>query len=266
MLKQIKTVAQELKRGENLDLYLIIFLALVIAVLGVLGVANFAIVSATILATLGLLAGSLLQNRRTVIDAKDATTKLSTDLDDLKHNLQPISNPSYVLLEREYPDLSAAFRSAKKISILGASLHSTTTQYYADFEEALKHGALLRVLVCEPSPNVLSMQCFRTYMIKDPDMLGKSVHAHLSLLRKLKQNAPKPDSCESRTIPLVIPYGLIILETPEGTSTIYTKLMPFRTRFGKYPAFQVNNHDNKEWFQFFYEQFEKLWNASDDAA
>jgi len=172
-------------------------------------------------------------------------------------------NPSTFIFQKDFPDFSQDFQSAKKISVLGASLHSTTIRYYSDYEKALQRGSSLRVLVCEPSPSLLGMQVFRTYAIRDSKLLGRSVKDHIFLIQKLQSSLPN-SKCESKTIALIISFGLVIIENADGTAKIFVKLMPFRTPGSEYPVFEINNRKNQEWFEFFYNQFELLWGASKD--
>lgn len=263
MIRQIKIIIKELQNGENLDLYITIAISIVVAVLGVIGIVTFEILSAAILATLGLLANSLLASRRTISDVKSAASELDSEIKTLKQNFLNSDSPSLFLFRRDFPDFSKEFQSAARISILGASLHSTTMRYYSDYERALKSGASLRILVCEASPTLLKMQVFRTYTIRDAKLLGRTVQDHLSLIQKLKSSIPNC-KCESRTIPLIISYGLVIIENPDGTAKAHVKLMPFRTPGPEYPAFEVQSRRNQEWFNFFNKQFEMLWSASNE--
>lgn len=261
MINHIKNIIKEVKNGENLDLYLTITLSVIVAVLGIIGITQFQILSAAILAVLGLLANSLLANRRNTSNVKDATNDLRAEIQTLKSNFLSLDNPSIFLLQKGFPDFSQEFHSATRISILGASLHSTTIRYYSDYEKALRRGAYLRVIASEPSPNLLEMLAFRTYALKDSKLLGRSIKDHLSLFQGL--SSLSSGKCETKTIGLVIPFGLVIIENSDGTAKIFVKMMAFRTPGSEYPVFKINNQNNKEWFDFFYNQFEMLWNAGD---
>lgn len=264
MLKYVKLVYKELKNGENLDLYITITLSIVVAILSIIGATEFKILSAAILAVLGLLANSLLSSRRAMSDMQSAANELETEIKSLKSNIFASDSSSTFTFQKDFPDFSKDFQSAKRISVLGASLHSTTIRYYSDYEKALQRGASLRILVCEPSSTLLEIQVFRTYAIRDVKLLKRSIKDHISLMQKLQSSLPN-SKCESKTISLIISSGLVIVENDDGTAKIFVKLMPFRTPGSDYPVFELNNKKNQEWFDFFYNQFEMLWGASKDA-
>lgn len=260
MLKQLTNILQKIRNVENLDLYITVAISIVVGLLGLIGLASFEILSAAVLAILALMAGSLLSNRRSMTDIKKVADQLDSEIKSLKLATISFTNPSLLLFRRDIPNLTKDFQNATRISILGASLHSTTITYYSEFEQALKRGASLRVLVCEPFPSLLSMMVFRTYTIKDPKILKRSIQDHISLIKKLKASNPN-GNCDSRTIPLVISYGMIIFEYPDGMSMIYVKLMPFRTPGAEYPVFAVSKRDNREWFDFFFNQYDMMWES-----
>ena len=87
MLNYIKLAFKELKNGENLDLYVTITISITVAILGVIGVTKFEILSAAMLAVLGLLANSLLTSRRTMSDVQSAANGLEAEIKYLKNNI-----------------------------------------------------------------------------------------------------------------------------------------------------------------------------------
>ena len=63
-MKFLKDIIQDIHVRHNLDIYITVVLAIIVAVLGIIGVANSIVISSTVLATLALVSTSLLQNRR----------------------------------------------------------------------------------------------------------------------------------------------------------------------------------------------------------
>ena len=60
----LSDILQDIQSGKNLDVYITILVALVVAFLAVFGIIEPAIVSSAILATLALVSMSLLANRK----------------------------------------------------------------------------------------------------------------------------------------------------------------------------------------------------------
>ena len=261
MKNQFKIILQDIKKGNNLDLYATIVIAIIISVSSYLEGISIKVINATTLAILALIAGSLLTSRRTLSDVNLSTNNLNDEIKKLNSD-EFSSNPCKVLLNKEYPDLSNSFELSKDISILASSLQSTAIKYYASFEEALQKGTNIRVLVVDPSEDVLKMMCLRTYMLKDTAELKSNVNGHIELMRKLQRIENNNGKLTIKTIPLVVPYGLMILNRHNLSSQIYVKLMPYRVPPGQYPSFELNNIENHELFTFFNNQFEKMWEDS----
>ena len=59
-MRFLRRVWNDIRSGQNLDIYITASLSLIIAVFGVLGIANQSIISAAVLAVLALLLSSLL--------------------------------------------------------------------------------------------------------------------------------------------------------------------------------------------------------------
>ena len=130
---------------------------------------------------------------------------------------------------------------AKRISILGTTLASTSMRYYTEFEQVLKRGCPLRIVVCDPrNSEVLKMLALRSYVTKDPNVIRGNIENHLTRLRTLKI-PDKPELFEVRLIPYITPYGIVVIEDFDGTAKAYVKLTPFRTTTGQFPSFKVNN-------------------------
>ena len=77
-MKFLHRVWQDIKSGHNLDIYITVAIAMVVAILGVLGVADDKIVFSAVLATLALVSSSLLVNRRENEEIRSALSNVTT--------------------------------------------------------------------------------------------------------------------------------------------------------------------------------------------
>ncbi len=257
MKKALDRMFDEIKRGENLDLYLTILLAVVIALLGIFQVANFEILSAVILAILGLLASSLLVSRRTITEVKSSFDELASASRTLQ---EKISNNGHIsdFFIRSYPELSGQLQTAKRVSIEGSTLRSTVT-YLAELKKLLQRGGSLRILVSEPVPEVLAMQVFRSSSIKDPVMMTNDMNSQMAMMKSLAEKAQKEGQFEIKTMPYLASYSILMIENDDGVSKIFVKLLPFQRAEKESPAFEIDSQHDTTWFSFFNDQFEKMW-------
>ena len=88
MLNILKRIIDDIKQGENLDVYISVPLAIIIAVLGILNQVSFEIIGASILGTLALLSASLLSNRKASSEIKTTTEKFNTIVSGLEQSMQ----------------------------------------------------------------------------------------------------------------------------------------------------------------------------------
>jgi hypothetical protein len=261
MNKFFAKIFKEIKTGENLDLYLTILLAIVVAILGILQVISFEILSAAILATLGLLASSLLSSRRSTTEIKSSFDKLSSTTSELQEKIQKSSSISELLI-KAYPDLTEKLRSAKNVSIEGSTLMSTVTRYTTAFEQLLQRGGALKILVSEAVPEVLAMQVYRSSSIKDPVIMANDMQSHVAVMKTLTNKIHQPDLLEIKLMPYLASYSLFIIEDKDGITEIYVKLLPFQKSDSESPTFKVDSKNDPIWYKFFSKQFELLWESA----
>lgn len=254
----LKPFWNDIKSFKNYDIYIAIVTSLTIAVLGVLKIVTPEIVIGVVLATLSVFMRHVLILKRTISTLDNSTQSLLPITTEINKRLGYSYDSSFLRFRKNIPDLIDEIENSKKISILGASLHSTSRRYYDAFELAIKNGASARFLTCEPSSKISSIQIMRTYKEKDAKRLSNEIKENLRTLSELKKVGNDENSCQLKTIPLIISYGIVILESPSGKK-IFIKLMPFRTPGSQYPSFSVSQSENVEWYEFFADQFEKMW-------
>jgi hypothetical protein len=264
MNKAIRTIIKEIKHGENIDIYLTIFLALVVAVLGIIPVVEAKVIGAVTLATLGLLASSLLSTRRASAEMKEAYEKLASNVRKLEEKIEDSNHLSDFLIQA-YPDVTEQLRKAKRVSIEGSTLSSTVTRYSSEFQQLLQRGGILRVLVSEPTVEVLNMQLFRSSSIKDPNQMTNNMQSNLAIMKTIPDKVSRPELFEIRTMPYLASYSLFIIESEDGTSKAFVKLLPFQRPESESPTLELHSQYDSKWFQFFSDQYERLWAASKKA-
>lgn len=84
MKRYLREAWKDISKGENLDLYVTIATSLVITILGLLGRVESKLLSPIILVILGLIANSLLSNRKATNDVQLSTNDLKTEIYNLR--------------------------------------------------------------------------------------------------------------------------------------------------------------------------------------
>jgi hypothetical protein len=262
MTGNLRLIFDDIRHGKNIDIYLTIMLAIGVAVLGVAGVADYEIISAATLGTLGLIAAAILTGRRTTAELEDAASQLDAGIKTLEREIRGKRRVSDIF-SQGYPDLSNEFRTARAISILGYSLSSTITRYYGEFAELLKRRGTLRFLVVSSIPEALTMLVARSYSMHETDVMRNHIESNLARLGTLGELA-RSRQMQIRTIPYVPPYGMVIIEGLDGMCKAYMKIISFKNPDNQHPSFEVTNEVDSVWFQFFVEQFERMWDIGNE--
>lgn len=261
MIRILRHIADDLKQGENLDVYLSIPLTIVIAILGILNVVSFEIVGAGILATLALLSASLLSNRKTSSEAKISIEKLNSAVRDLERTIQKDSTISDVFT-KSYPDMSQEIRSAKNVSVLSLALSSTISRYFTEFSQVVKNGGSLKFIVCDTSPKILELLTLRSQSIRTADDYLYTHQSNLARVKSLRQLISTSECVQARALPYLPSVGMVAIEYPNKRSRIYVQLIAFKNKFETTPGFIVDQVDDPYWYDFFFSQFNEYWTIS----
>ena len=132
MTEAVKRIWEEIKQGENVDLYLTLVVALLLAGLNIFGI-GLSMIGSVTLAVLALLSFSSLVNRRKLEEALD---KLSRDKD--------------ILLDRFPTNREKDMEGAKELWLVGLTLHKTVDGYYSLLHKKLNQGDHVQVLIVDP--------------------------------------------------------------------------------------------------------------------
>lgn len=255
MKRILNSIITDIKNGQNIEFYVSIPVAIVVAVLGILGVVSYNVLSATILLLLSILSGAILLLRKSAVDIRSAYDELTIKIASLEASPYSISD----IFRRGYPRFDDALHNATEICVLGTSLVSTINNYFSHFEQALNRGAKLRFILSSTEDNVLDMLLFCNYKMIDKSAIKSIIDYHANRLYSMDDTGT--GKIEVRKLSYIPPYGLVITKNENGHVLIFVKLFSFRTRPGQYPVFEINDKDI-EWSSFFHEQFEIFWEAA----
>lgn len=261
MIQKLKIIVQEIKSGENLDLYITILLAVVISILGIAHVVGFEVLSALILAILALMAGSMISFRRTSENLNKTTSQLNNTLIAFEKSASKEVTISDVL-STGWPDLSEKIKNAKHVSILGTTLSTTCIRYQYEFSQVIKNNGSLRFLLCDfESKDLMKMHANRIPAYKEPQTIQAIIKTNSERLESLLGERPNKDAFQIGFYPIMAPYGMMIIES-EARNEIWVKLLSFRNVDKQHPSFKIDKNKDAEWYEFYRLQFEKFWSIA----
>lgn len=186
-------VWDDIRRGENIDLYLAVAAAITTGVMALFGWGTPVQVAALALTVLALLAFSMLQSRN----------KFEQSITELRSELSP---PHF--FTSQMPNMKERLREAHTISINGISLVSTSDNLWQVFADRLQAGAHIRLLVVDPDHPTVNILASRFHKHQDPKRLRVEIQHSLDNLRDLYNHVANGGSLEIRLAQFCPPYGV----------------------------------------------------------
>jgi hypothetical protein len=243
MKQNLLRIWNDIRHGENIELYAAITLALILAVLNLVGVtAPDKLISSLNLVVLGSLAYSLLKNR---YHFEDLSNKLSS-----------------AFLSKGFRDRSElhSFRDrgqfATEVVIVGVSLISAVRPHLDYFEGKMRAGCKLRFLLLDPeSPSVVAWN-----LMSKISSAKQDIELTLGTLRiLLKMEKTTAGKCEVRLSQSALPFGIAAFDPSKELGSMTVELQTYKKTLGERPHIELIRQKDAHWFEFFESQYEQLW-------
>ncbi|MEW2429757.1 hypothetical protein AB0877_17240 [Micromonospora sp. NPDC047644] len=249
-MSPLRTVAADLRRGRNADLYIAVLVAAVVAVLGVLSVVDAGVIAAATLAVLAVIATSVLAGRH-------QTEAIGRALDHLAIEADGPLPASRFLLAR-MPGLDAEAATASDIGLVGVTLTRTVRDLLPVLERRLAAGGRVRVLLIDTESSAGVEAVARSRKADAADFYRHRVAATEDLLRVVASTSPDGSRLELRLLPFVPTFGMCLLDPKEPHGRIHVEIYQHRT-LASDPCFTLQAGRDGHWYALFQGQFETLW-------
>jgi hypothetical protein len=239
-MKILESIWKDIQQGENIDLYLTVSVALVLTLLNLCGIAPQSAIAPMTLAVLGLLAIASLVNRRKV-----------------EEMLKVIQAKEQTLLNEFPSDFQSRMEKSNELWLFGVNLGRTTVSNYTLFEDKIKRGNTIKVLLVSPQGQALPLASKRR---REPNYLKQNlalIEATLTSFSDLKKIAP--DKVEIRTIDYPLSSGFVAVDPDTASGTLYVSYYSFKTAGSSIPKMVFQPKDGY-WYEHFREEMNNLWN------
>lgn len=241
-MKFLRRIWMDIQRGENVDLYVTVFAAILLVLLNIIGIVPSTLLTPLTLAVLGLLALATLGNRYQFEALVNQITKSSSAL----------------FQENVASTFEADLQSASEIWFVGVSLSRTVKSHYALLENSLRKGATIRVLIIDPeAANTVALVAKREYGERFSDerirSLIRGTMADLCSLKKLA-----PDKLSIRVIQYPLGFGAVATNPLSSKGVLYLEHYAYKMAGGSLPKFTIKPHDG-QWYDFYRTELEMLW-------
>lgn len=239
-MRLLQRIWDDVKKGENVDLYVTVVVALGLVLLNLVGLAPQNWIAPITLAVLGLLAISTLGSRYR--------------LEELSRRLTQSSDTLFL---DEFPArLKDDFEAGTEIWLVGVTLSRTIKTYYTAIERKLRKGHTIKVLLVHPEGPAVEMAETRIYGRMDLKRTCGDIRNTLQDLCDLRTIAP--DHLQIRTIQNPLSYGVIAINPDSPLGVLYLEHYPYKVPGGSRPKIILQAKDGR-WYEFFREEIHLLW-------
>ncbi|MDM8525880.1 hypothetical protein QUF80_21105 [Desulfococcaceae bacterium HSG8] len=208
-----------------------------------------------------------LQNDTEYLFDEKADKKFDEEFSNIVHERWRERNKAYEKLLTRMDSPGELFKkklnSAKKISLSSISLHNMLTNYKEEIEISLKNGGRLRLIIINPNSTAIHECSFRSSKRWAEKRYVDEVEKTLRIIRQW-MDLKRGFKVGVRFINHLPSYAITIIEPNSLNEKIHchARFFPFRSSSLKGPSINPDSVIHKEWFDFFCEQYEELWNAA----
>ncbi|MCP4366616.1 MAG: hypothetical protein GY797_00665 [Deltaproteobacteria bacterium] len=245
-MNTLKQILSDIRRGENIDLFVTIAVSIVVGIIGLLGFATDQIFPLT-LAVLALLAFTNLKSRYQVeqlINKFDETSAATISLDEVFQETPPV--------------LQDRLRKAKSIFHNGITLVGTSNALLNVFSNCLDNDGQVRLLMVDPESTALEVAVQRFSKHQDHHLLKREAEHALDNFRSLL-NPPQPNF-QINLFGAVPAYSIWLIDAGTPAAEIWVGLYSFRDQIE--PWLHLLPQKDKDMFDFFNRQLETMWQSS----
>ena len=241
-MQGLKRIWDDIRQGENIDLYLTVGIAIVLALLNALGFAPQSLIAPMTLAVLGLLAISSIVNRH----------KLEMTL----KKMIPAQEGQFL---DDFPaDWTERLETSSELWILGVNLGRTITSYFSLFERKLKRGDTIKVLLVDPNGVAMKLSAKRRVQSSYEDENLALIRNSLKGFCELRDMVP--DKMEIKTVDYPLSFGIFAADPNTAQSTLYLSYYPFKTPTPAIPKIVLQPKDGY-WHDHFKMEMQNLWES-----
>lgn len=242
-MKILSRIWNDIKRGENIDLFLTIIAAFGLVALNLAGLATATLIAPLTLAVLGLLAISTLGNRYR-----------SEEL------FQKLAQSAESIFLDEFPQsLESDFEKATELWLVGVTFSRTVKTYYSTIEQKLQKGHTVKVLLVHPEGTAVKMAEERAYRPTNIERKRMEILGTLEDLCELRNHTN--GKLEIRTIDNPLSFGARAMSPESASGILYIEHYPYKVAGGAKPKFVLKASDGR-WYNLFIEEMRLLWENS----
>jgi len=209
-----------------------------------------------ILAVLGLIAVSGLWERNRQLRRIEKLSEESRDLV-WRRVSGHVQAKDFFLNETKIAD--QVFSGATIIYLSGFTLTRTIRDHMQIFVNRLQYGATLRVMILDPTIDVLMEQTARRSLeFASTEYWRNRILATKRAVKGIAKEAHYKGRVEIGYLPFVPSFGLVIIDPNQPQGVCFVEISHHKS-VEESPLFRLKKVDDPYWFEFFVKQYDVLW-------
>ncbi|MEO0984591.1 MAG: hypothetical protein AAFY20_03475 [Cyanobacteria bacterium J06639_14] len=242
MIKFIQKSVQDISSGRNLEHYITLVFITVILALDIFNLASSEVLTEITLAVLALVVFTSLSTR-------ESLDRLSTKL------IKPPNADDFFWQDKH--SIAAELTRAKYIGFVGACLSRTIRDYAPILEERLKAGAIVRIILMDPSSTAPEQAVLRSKSISNKQFFVDTLNLTLERISIL---ADATAQVELGLLPYKPAFGMLVMDPDMPHGKIIVEIYPHHSdEFA--PTFELQSNRESRWYRHFRNQFDNLWHG-----
>jgi len=160
----------------------------------------------------------------------------------------------------DHVDWRSRFGQAKSIALSGITLNRTSNTYLSELGACLDRGGKVRILLVDYRTPAMEAAAQRFYKHQDIDKIRREFQQSLDGFETLVAGRSKGKTAQIRLCSTVPALGIWLIDKGLPSAEIWAEIYSFRGN--RDPAMELQPRRDGDWYYFFEEQYESLWNAS----
>lgn len=248
-MRYLQQAWKEIKQGENIDLYLVVIGAFLVSTLSLFGIISTGLTASVTLSVLALIAIATLKNRHEFEYGVQ-------NLIELKGHARAAD---FFSTEKRLSD--RYFSSADTIFLLGMTLGRTSREYMYVLSERLVAGAKIRVVILDQKEDDLLKQLsLRSSGKTSAEYWRSRLQTVETVIRVIADTPNAKGTIEVGYLPYIPSFGFAMIEPDEQSGSCFVELYHHKSAKPN-PTFFLRCSSDPDWYRFFREQFEVLWES-----
>jgi hypothetical protein len=218
--------------------------------------ADIAEIATWILGVLGLLAVSGLWERNRRLHRIEKLTEEGRNLA-LRYTSRKVYASDFFSERR----LTAKeLSSANTVYFVGKVLARTTREFLYILGQRLAAGAIIRFVILDPESETLLQQAVLQSFSAPVEFWRDTLRTTETVIEALAKTPHVSGTVEIGFLPCIPSFGFVLVDPDQAHGICFVELYQHRSA-EPHPTFELRATDDPHWFEFFREQFDKMWES-----